>query len=74
MTTATGLVVGIGEIVGGAVAPALAGGLAQRLGITVVPWIGIGSICLALVIVLLAVREPKRSSLFDLAQPASSQT
>jgi MFS family permease len=59
VTTATGLVVGVGELIGGAVAPALAGGFAQKLGIAVVPWIALGAIGLALVIVLLAVREPR---------------
>ncbi|HCX82943.1 MAG TPA: MFS transporter [Rhodoferax sp.] len=36
ISTATGFIVGIGEIVGGAMAPALAGGLAKALGITVI--------------------------------------
>lgn len=60
VTTATGLVVGIGEIFGGAVAPAFAGGLAQRMGIGVVPWIALCATALALLIAVLAVREPGR--------------
>ena len=64
VTTATGLVVGIGEIVGGALAPALAGGLAQRLGISVVPVIAMAAAAVALAIVVLSVREPGRSATF----------
>jgi predicted MFS family arabinose efflux permease len=59
VTTATGVVVGVGEIFGGALAPALAGATAQRLGIGVVPWIVIASCGLALLIVALTVREPR---------------
>jgi MFS family permease len=62
VTTATGVVVGIGEIFGGALAPALAGGLAQRIGISVVPWIAIVATAAGLLIVLLAVREPRPRS------------
>jgi MFS family permease len=62
VTTATGIVVGIGEICGGALAPALAGVLAQRVGIVVIPWIALGATALALVIAVLAVREPQRSA------------
>jgi predicted MFS family arabinose efflux permease len=62
VTTATGIVVGIGEICGGALAPALAGALAQRAGIAVVPWIALGATGLALVIAVLAVREPQRGA------------
>lgn len=59
VTTATGVVVGIGEILGGAMSPALAGELAQRLGITVVPWIAIAATGVALLLVLFVVREPR---------------
>jgi len=59
VTTATGVVVGVGEIFGGALAPALAGAMAHRLGIGVVPWIAIGACALALLLVTLAVREPR---------------
>jgi MFS family permease len=62
VTTATGIVVGIGEICGGALAPALAGALAQRAGIAVVPWIALGATGLALVIAVLAVCEPQRGA------------
>jgi len=59
VTTATGIVIGIGEIFGGTLAPALTGALAQRAGISVVPWIAFGATGLALAIAVLAVREPQ---------------
>ena len=58
VTTATGVVVGVGEIFGGALAPALSGAMAERLGIGIVPWIAIAACALSLLIVTLAVREP----------------
>lgn len=58
-TSATGMVVGIGEILGGAVAPAVAGGVAQRIGISVIPMVALIAIVVALLIVSLGVREPK---------------
>jgi MFS family permease len=57
VSSATGLVVGVGEIIGGAVAPAVAGALAQRVGITVIPTIALVSIVLGTAIVILGVRE-----------------
>lgn len=57
--SATGLVVGTGEILGGALAPALAGALAQRLGIAVVPQIALIAIVIALVLVAFGVRKPR---------------
>jgi MFS family permease len=62
VTTATGIVVGVGEIVGGALAPAVAGALAQRAGITIVPWIALAATAVALLLVLLVVREPRRGA------------
>jgi len=59
--TATGLVVGIGEIVGGAIAPAVAGGLADSMGIPIILKIAIGAIAVAILVVALGVREPKRT-------------
>jgi MFS family permease len=58
-TTATGVVVGFGEIVGGAIAPAVAGGLAQQIGITVIPQIALWSIVVGLLVVAIGVREPE---------------
>lgn len=57
--SATGIVVGVGEIVGGAVAPAVAGAMAQQMGITVIPSIALAAAAAALAIVLVAVREPR---------------
>jgi predicted MFS family arabinose efflux permease len=57
--TATGLVVGFGEIVGGAVAPAVTGAMAQSIGITVVPKIALVVTAIAIVIVFFGVREPE---------------
>lgn len=57
-TTATGIVVGLGEVVGGAIAPAVAGGMAQQVGIDVIPTFGLVAILLALVCVLLGIQEP----------------
>jgi MFS family permease len=74
VTTATGIVIGIGEIFGGALAPALAGALAQRAGISVVPWIAVGATGLALAIALLAVREPQRSAAARPLRTADIQT
>lgn len=48
VSSATGVVVGVGEIVGGAVAPAVTGALAQQAGITVVPTIALIAIALGL--------------------------
>lgn len=55
VSSATGLVVGIGEIVGGAAAPALAGALAQRIGITVIPTMALVAITLGLLVSFLTV-------------------
>jgi MFS family permease len=57
-TTATGIVVGLGEVVGGAMAPAIAGGLAQRIGISVIPTIALVAIGLGTVIIGLGIKEP----------------
>ncbi|NDY93529.1 MFS transporter [Ideonella livida] len=56
VTTATGIVVGLGEVVGGALAPALTGGLAQHLGIHVVPLIALGAIVLGVLVVAAGLR------------------
>jgi len=56
-SSATGIVVGVGEIIGGAVAPAFAGAMAQRFGITVVPSIALAATAVALLLVLLGVRQ-----------------
>lgn len=58
-TTATGVVVGLGEIVGGAIAPAITGAVAQKVGIDVVPQIAMYAIVAGVLIVILGVREPR---------------
>ncbi len=64
-TTATGIVIGCGEVVGGAIAPALAGGLAQRLGITIVLDIALWAIAVGLTIVVLGVRVSRSQPSFE---------
>jgi len=59
--TATGLVVGIGEIFGGALAPAVAGGMADAMGIPVILKIATVAIGVAIVLVIVGVREPRAS-------------
>jgi len=57
--TATGLVVGIGEIFGGALAPAVAGGMADVMGIPVILKIATAAIGLSIPLVLFGIREPR---------------
>ena len=61
-TSATGIVVGLGEVVGGALAPALTGVMAHRMGIDVVPHVTLSAIALGLLVVVFGVREPKASA------------
>lgn len=61
VTTATGIVVGLGEVVGGALAPAVAGGAAQKMGISVIPLIGLGATVLALLVTALVLKSPQSS-------------
>lgn len=58
--TATGIVVGLGEIMGGAVAPALAGGIAEAQGIHTVPYVSLVAAALGLAVVLFGLKEPPR--------------
>jgi MFS family permease len=58
-TTATGIVVGIGEVLGGAVAPAFAGAMAQRHGIVIIPQIALAAAVLGILICAFGVREPR---------------
>ena len=57
--SASGLVVGVGEIVGGALAPALVGGLAQGVGIDIIPKFAFAAVAVALIVVALGVRGKK---------------
>jgi len=56
MTTASGMVVGTGEVVGGAIAPAIGGFVAQHFGIAHIPYVAIVGMSLGIIVVL-AVRE-----------------
>lgn len=58
--TATGIVVGLGEIFGGAAGPAFAGYIAETYGIELMPTIMISGATLALLIVLIGIREPEK--------------
>ena len=58
--TATGIVVGFGEIMGGAVAPALAGGIAEAHGIHTVPYVSLVAAAMGLAVVLFGLKEPPR--------------
>lgn len=60
--SATGLVVGVGEIVGGALAPAAAGALAHVMGIAVIPVIALVATAAGAAIVAFGVREPSPSA------------
>lgn len=60
VSTATGFVVGAGEIVGGAIAPAIAGGLAKAIGIAVIVPFVLGCLALGLVFALM-LRSPRKS-------------
>jgi len=60
VASATGMVIGLGEVVGGAIAPAVAGGMAQSMGIVVIPRIALGAIAVGLVLAAVAALEPKR--------------
>jgi MFS family permease len=57
---ATGIVVGLGEIFGGAMAPALAGVIAQRYGIAHILQIATAAIVLGFLFVALGIKEPVR--------------
>ena len=56
---ATGIVVGLGEVVGGALAPAVAGGMAQAMGIAVILQIALVAIAAGSVVVIAGIREPR---------------
>ncbi|KAF1023680.1 MAG: Hexuronate transporter [Paracidovorax wautersii] len=58
-TSATGVVVGMGEILGGALAPALAGVVAQQWGIVLIPQLALAALLAGLALVLFGVREPR---------------
>ncbi len=53
MATALGLIMGIGELVGGFVAPTLAGFAADRFGLSIVMWMSCAGAVLAAALALL---------------------
>ncbi|GAB7528610.1 hypothetical protein PS3A_10190 [Pseudomonas sp. 3A(2025)] len=53
MATALGMIMGIGELVGGFVAPTVAGFAADRFGLSIVMWISCGGALLAAALSLL---------------------
>lgn len=61
--TATGLVIGIGEMFGGALAPAIAGGMADAFGIQVIFKIAVAAIAVAILAVGLGIQEPRAAIL-----------
>jgi MFS family permease len=63
MTTASGLVVGIGEIFGGGLAPAIAGYVAKHFGIQYIMYLGLVALAVGFVVTLcLKETAPSRSS------------
>jgi MFS family permease len=59
--TATGFIIGIGELIGGAVAPVVTGGVAVHAGIPVIIKIALGIAVVGLVIAALWLREPRHA-------------
>lgn len=59
--TAAGLVMGAGEVVGGALVPALAGGLATAHGITIILPLAMGALVMGAVLAVFGLREPLRA-------------
>ncbi len=52
MSTASGIVIAVGEFVGGAAAPALAGFIAKNFGIQYIMHLALGGLCIGLVVAL----------------------
>lgn len=60
--TASGMVMGFGEIVGGALVPAVTGGLANVYGIQLIMWVAMGALALGLLLTLFGLQEPEFAS------------
>jgi MFS family permease len=58
--TATGIVIGVGEIVGGLFPPVLAGAFARKSGIEVVPLFVAGSVVLCILVILFGIKSQKK--------------
>ena len=70
MSTASGLVIGIGEVFGGGVAPAIAGYVAHHFGIQYILYLGLGALVIGF-LVALSLKETAPSRL-STANSASS--
>ena len=66
-TTATGIVVGLGEVVGGAIAPAMTGGLAQKFGINIILEISFYAILVGIFVVAMGVKQTQKRLASQLA-------
>lgn len=62
VSTATGFIIGAGEIVGGAIAPALAGALAKAVGISAILPFTLGCIAIGLILALM-LRSPQQAAI-----------
>lgn len=71
MSTASGLVIGVGEVFGGGVAPAIAGGIAKHFGIQYILHLAGGAMAIGF-LVTLALRETA-PALLKVAEPAPDQ-
>ena len=60
--TATGVGVGAAEVIGGAIAPAIAGMMAQHIGIETVLTQSLVMSLVSLLVIVVAVKEPKSAS------------
>ncbi|RKE76993.1 MFS transporter [Rhizobium sp. AG855] len=72
MTTASGMVVGIGEIFGGGIAPIVAGYVAQHFGIQYTLYLALGGLALGF-FVILALKETAPRKLAPVVTPAEAQ-
>ncbi|MEM6625241.1 MAG: MFS transporter [Pseudomonadota bacterium] len=70
-TSATGTVVGIAEILGGAGGPAFAGFASNAYGIEIMPTLMLGSAIVAILVIVFGVEEPKPLDVEAPAQPPS---
>ncbi|MEM1020945.1 MAG: MFS transporter [Pseudomonadota bacterium] len=69
--TATGFVVGLGEVFGGAVAPAIAGAAAQTMGIDIILKIALVAAILGVLVVAFGIKEPSATDA-STAEPVSA--
>ncbi len=71
ISTATGIVVGLGEIIGGGVAPAIAGAMAKAYGIETIFYIATGGIAMGIVVAF-GLRETRSTQPKPIAKPLAS--